>query len=154
RMGRSKPRQSNPPLVIHHMHMVVLSGMRAAAPTMMLESAVNVVRDLDLAALLAHKLLHTLPRRVVEIVRMDRGLGPFGLGAEDLHMVAVVPLEVARGRLRECVAASVERVVVNRLPNLHTAKAIVGGLHGELAGETALFVAMLQAQQVAHGVVG
>ena len=65
------------------------------APAVMLEHAVDVVGDLDLPALLAHQLLHPLPRRVVEVVRMHRGLGAVGLGAEGLHLVAVVPLEVA-----------------------------------------------------------
>ena len=63
----------------------------------MLEDAVDVDRDLDLPALLAHQLLHALAAGVVEVVGVDRGLGAAGLGAEDPQPVAVVPLEVARG---------------------------------------------------------
>ena len=94
----------------------------------MLEHAVDVMGDLDLAALLAHQLLHPLPRRVVEIVRVDRGLGAFGLGAEGLHLVAVVPLEVARGGLRAHVAVGVEGVVEGAVADLHVAQAVVGRL--------------------------
>src|SRR5262245_48834472 len=98
-MGRPKPPDCDALLVIHHMYMVVLAGLRLPAPTVVLEGPVDIVGDLDLTALLAHQLLHPLPCGIVDVMRMDRWLGACGLSTERLHLVAVVPLEVARSRL-------------------------------------------------------
>lgn len=94
RMRGSQSDQRDALLAIHHMHMVVLAGMRLPAPAMMFEGAINVVRDLDLSALLAHQLLHPLPGCVVEIMRVDGRLRASCLSAEGFHLIAVVPLEV------------------------------------------------------------
>src|SRR5262245_14074610 len=94
-MGVPNAHQGNALRVINYMHMIVRASLGTVAPMMMLEHPVDVMRDLDLAALLPHQLFHSLPRRIVEIVRVDRGLGAVGLGAEGLHLVAMIPLEVA-----------------------------------------------------------
>src|SRR5262245_21221387 len=92
------------------MQMIVLAGLRAATPAVMLKYGVDIVCDLDLPILFAHQLLHPLPRRVVEIVRMHRRLGACSLRAEGFHMVAVVPLEVARSRLRSHIAIGIVKM--------------------------------------------
>ena len=154
RMRGTEPHQRNALCVVHHVHMVVLARLRLPAPAMMLEDAIDVMRDLDLAALLAHQLLHPLPGGVVEIVRMDRRLGALGLGAEGLHLIGMIPLEVARGRLRAHVAVGVEVYMhsVSR-PISHATQPVVGRLDRECARKAARAVAVLQAQHVAHRVV-
>ena len=104
--GGADAHERDPLLVIHDVDVVVL----AAGPAMVLEDAVDVVRGLDGAALLAHELLHALAGVVIEVLRVDRGLGADGLRAERLQLAGMVPLELARCRLADRVAVSVHGI--------------------------------------------
>ena len=104
--GGADAHECDPLLVIHDVDVVVL----AAGPAMVLEDAVDVVRGLDGAALLAHELLHALAGVVIEVLRVDRGLGADGLRAERLQLAGMVPLELARCRLADRVAVSVHGI--------------------------------------------
>src|SRR5688500_12998642 len=110
RMRRAEAHEGDALLVIHHMHMVVLTGLRLLGPAVMLKHAIDVMRDLDLSALFAHELLHSLSRSVVEVMRVHGWFCACGLSAEGLHLIAVVPFEVARGSLGDHVAVGVEGV--------------------------------------------
>jgi hypothetical protein len=101
----------------------------------MLEGGIDVVGDLYLPALLANQLLDPLPACVVEVLRVDRGLGAAGLGAKDVQPVGVIPVEVARGGLGHEVAVAVQDVVVRRLTGGDAADPVAGPVDGELADE-------------------
>src|SRR5262249_54052877 len=74
RVCGTQPDEGDALLVIHHVYMVVLSGLGLPAPAVMLKEAIDVMCHFDLPALPAHQLLHPLPGRVVEIMCVDRGL--------------------------------------------------------------------------------
>jgi hypothetical protein len=57
-MRWADPLEGDSLLVVHHMHMIVLANLRLYGPAVMFEYAVDVIRDFDIAVLLAHKLLN------------------------------------------------------------------------------------------------
>src|SRR5215467_12729985 len=105
------------------MQVVVITSLCTTAPAVMFERTVNVVSDLNLPALLTHQLLHPLAYCIVEIVCMNRRLGALGLSPEDLHLIRVVPFEVAGHRLRPHIAVGIEAVFIAVNPDLHATQA-------------------------------
>lgn len=85
---------------------------------------------LDEATLPAHQLLDAAAVGVVEVLRVDRGLGARRLGRERAHPVRVVPREVSRGRLGCHVAVRVERVVDGGGADLHALHPVAARLKG------------------------
>ena len=87
--------QSNALLVVHDVDMIVFARLRLHGPAVMFEGAIDVMRDFNVSVLLSYKLLHSLTRCVVEILRIERRLRACGLRAVNLHLIAVIPLEMA-----------------------------------------------------------
>src|SRR5688572_17003776 len=108
------------------MHMVVLTRLRLSGPAVMFKHTIDVMSDLDLSALFANQLLHSLTRGVVEVMRVHGRFCATSLRAERHHLIAVIPFEVTRGSLGDHVAVDVEGVFEGTVADLHFAQAIVG----------------------------
>src|SRR5262249_28450757 len=139
----------DPLVIVHYMQVGVLT----VSPAVVLEDAVDVVRDLDSAALLARQLLHALASGVVEILHVEGGLRAVGLGSERLQAIGVTPVEMARRALAHLVATRVVADAVARLTDGERAEAIAPGLPHKIAGEAARGVRVVEPHETAGPVV-